>query len=627
MKGKASFILVPAGILFGFFYGLFSAVSLADRQGWFSQKLYWLSLSEGVSRINLSTGIALALAVLLSILLFLLAWLWKTYFSRFLEVRLIKPIDQRSWARGTTTFALFSLSVFLFIQYVSHDIPMVPHVSGQTIILGSLCMILFSRRKEAHPKNPERPTVRNTSPLQKTAAFCILLLIAANSIHWTHKGFFNPRTPNVLLVVADTLRADHLSCYGYPRPTSPNIDRFAQEGVLFERHMSNAPWTKPSMGTIFTSLYPHEHLAFSWNDRLSDSSVTLAEIFLNRNYSTMAVQTNPCLSKEDNFSQGYQEYIELPLEQGEKVTDTLLSWIKHNKKKPFFAYVHFMDTHMPYNASEEFREIFQLDKSDPDGSLDLISLDIRILTELGMSLKDKQSVKALYDRAVLQFDRSFGRILQNLKRFNLMENTIIILTSDHGEEFWDHKSFGHGHTHYNEVLHVPLIIGNTSNFKPRRVPQYTQHLDVFPTILSLAGIKKTPFLEDQDKIPLLFREKKGGSHPIFIEGMLSGKEKRGVIKEKWKLIENTNQQCEGTGATLGDLDKFRGDRKAGKLELYNLAQDPYETTNLSSVYEDLSTELNTLILKKFSTEVRLTQHPASDIKKKMEGLKALGYIR
>ncbi len=627
MLRKVLLPFVPAGIIVGFLYGLFSAFSATGAQDWFSQKLYWLILADGVSLINRSTSIALVLALFVSLIVMFFVLLWKKYFNRFFEVNITTKIDSLSWKRGFWTFALLSLSVFLFIQHAAQKIQMVPLVVSQAIILLVLCLLLFSKKKNAQSEKNKRASLLGPFTLKRLAAASVVLLVLANLLHFTRRQFFKPTSPNVLFIVVDTLRADHLGCYGYSRLTSPNIDRFAQKSILFENHISNSPWTKPSMGTIFTSLYPHEHLAFSWLDNLSDSSVTVAEVFLNENYATVAVQTNPCLSTENNFAQGFQDYMDLPQGKGGQVTDTFLSWVEDNGEKPFFAYLHYMDTHMPYNAPEEFRHIFGLDDIDPNGSLDLISLDIRVLTELGIAQDEKQSVIDLYDNAVLQFDRSFERILQGLNKNNLLDNTIILLTSDHGEEFWEHKSFGHGHTHYNELLHVPLIIGNAPRLSSRRISHFTQHLDVFPSILSLANIKKTPFQRDEDKTPLLLTQEKNRNDLIFFEAMLSGKEKWGVIRGSWKLIENTNRQCEGVGATLGDLEKFRGPQNAGLIELYDLTQDPLETTNLSSRFTDLSHDLKTLILRNFSTEVRLTQHSNKELEKKTEGLKALGYIK
>ncbi|MFC2160082.1 sulfatase [Acidobacteriota bacterium] len=627
MSRKIFQSLVQTGIVAGFIFGLYSMFSTEAAQDWISQKLYWLSLAEGVSRINQSTVTGFAVALFLSFILLILVLLWKKYFSHFIEVNITKKKNLQPWIRGLGSFSLIAFSILLLIKHSSHKIQMVPLVLSQMIILSVLFFFLFSNKKTKHPKTQIKSPLPGFTSLKKTSAACLILLIAANLIHFAHRQFFKPQSPNVLIIVADTLRADHLNSYGYSRLTSPNIDRFSKNSLHFEKHMSNAAWTKPSMGTFFTSLYPHEHSAFSWLDNLSDSAVTLAEVFLDRNYKTMAIQTNPTLSNENNFSQGFQEYLDLPLEKGTKVTDAFFSWIKKNNKKPFFAYLHFMDTHMPYNAPEEFRQIFHLDKTDPDGSLDLISLDIRVLTELGISQRQRESVLNLYDNAVLQFDLSFERILQSLKKLKQLENTIIVLTSDHGEEFWDHESFGHGHTNYNELLHVPLIIGNAPLLSSRRITHFTQHLDVFPAILSLVGINKTPFQRDKEKMPLLLDKEKSRSNPIFFEAVLSGKEKRGVIKENWKLIENTNQQTEGIGATLGDLEKFRAPLRAGIFELYDLTQDPFETTNLNSLNLDLSSELKKLILGKFSTEARLVQQKKSDLEKKIESMKNLGYIK
>ncbi len=271
MLRRILLIFVPAGITVGFLCGLFSTFSTVAAQDWFSQKLYWLTLSEGLSLINRSTSAALALALFVSLVAMFLVLLWKKYFNRFFEVNITVKIDALLWQQGLWTVTLLSLSVFLFIKHAAQKIQLAPLVASQTIILLVLCLLLFSKKKIPQSEEHMSPPTLGLFTLKRLAAACVVLLILGNGVLLTRRQFFKPNTPNILFIVADTLRADHLGCYGYSRLTSPNIDRFAQKSVLLENHMSNSPWTKPSMGTIFTSLYPHEHLAFSWLDNLSDS--------------------------------------------------------------------------------------------------------------------------------------------------------------------------------------------------------------------------------------------------------------------------------------------------------------------------------------------------------------------
>ena len=463
--------------------------------------------------------------------------------------------------------------------------------------------------------------------LKKNALACVAFLAAVNILNVSLEHFFVPRLPNVLLVVADALRADHLGCYGYSRPVSPFIDKFAEESVLFEKHLSNSPWTKPSMGTIFTSLYPYEHRAFFWTDNLSSSSLSLAEIFRNKNYRTLAIQTNTSITTKHNFSQGFQEYRELPLKKGDAVTNEFITWLRKTRKKPFFAYLHYMDTHMPYNAPEEFSRIFQLENSDSSGPVDFKTLDIRILTRLGIEPQEQRSLIELYNRAVKDIDHNFKRIIGSLQKQGLLENTIVIFTSDHGEEFWDHEGFAHGHTLYNELLHVPLIVHYPLAFRPSRVTPYTQHADIFPTVLSMTGIQKAYESKGNDMTPLFFSGNEDAERVLFFEGLLFGAEKRGVIQDGWKLIENTTFRGEDTLLLLGDLEKFGNSQKNESFELYDLNQDFSERENKSERFPQIVDLLKKHLLLKTTSGIDLIRRKKTRLEEKRESLKTLGYIK
>ena len=455
----------------------------------------------------------------------------------------------------------------------------------------------------------------------------IIFAIVSNIIFLSLKYFNRPSGPNILLIVPDSLRADHLGCYGYNKNTSPNIDKFAEKSLFFEKAMSNSPWTKPSIGSILTSLYPHEHKAVRWTDNLNPKCLTLAEMLRNKNYSTMAVQTNPYITKKRNFQQGFQHYKDIVLADGEKVTNQFISWLNKNKRKPFFAYLHYMDIHYPYIVPKEFCQQHPLESYSELDLNELKPIDIRILSEIGMAQNDKQFIIDLYDRSIKYFDHNFKRIIDALNKANLQKKTVVILISDHGEEFWDHKSFGHGHTLYRELHHVPLII-NSIYFPAQRIKVQIQLLDLFPTLIKTVGIKQKINSRGTDLSPLIHNQRQL-QEVIMLEGILNGPEKKAVLKGKWKLIENTGiRNNEESFDPIGNLTKFRYPIFEKNYELYNVNKDFFEKFNSFQDHKEIAKNLRTYInlLKLddtfFSKKIKKTPKNIN-----LEELKSLGYIK
>jgi arylsulfatase A-like enzyme len=455
-------------------------------------------------------------------------------------------------------------------------------------------------------------------------ALSIFLLL--NIIAFSQRLFSRPSGPNILLIVADALRPDHLGCYGYDRPTSPYIDKFAAEALVFEKAMSNSSWTKPAMGSVFTSLYPHEHRAFYWSDNLSDKCLTLAELLRNRNYLTFAIQTNPSITKKHNFKQGFQYYGEIILEKGEAVTSNFNAWVKKIKKAPFFAYLHYMDTHVPYNAPKEFAQIFGLKDTTLFTPGEFQTTDVRLLNEIGLTEENKRNLLSLYDGAIKYFDNNFGKIIDNLKKQGILDKTTIILTADHGEEFWEHGGFAHGHSLYQEVLYVPLIVKYSTKLPSKKINSFVQLIDLFPTILRMAGIKYRLSCRGYDLIRSAFRNEQVDEE-IFMEGILYGPKKKGLLKDGWKLIKNTKEKNEDTFEFLGDVTKYIYPEYKEGYELYNINQDLSEKNNLIDVFPQIAIDLNSDLMRLRTSFSFSAQQKRTKLKEKLEDLKTLGYIK
>jgi arylsulfatase A-like enzyme len=527
-------------------------------------------------------------------------------------------------------FLLASLSIYFFFHYLrfvfssSLDIRYLNYQA--LIVLGCLFLLLHIEKINFRSIGYKAISLIFSSGTKKIAIACLCSSVLINLLVLGQKLFYPPSGPNVLLIVTDALRADHLGCYGYNRPTSPNIDKFAEQSLLFEKAMSNAPWTKPSIASIFTSLYPHEHKAFNWPDDLDDACITLAEIFQNQNYTTFSIQANEIITKNYNFNQGFQSYEEMLKEKGEKITAKFADWLKKNKNKTFFCYLHYMEPHLPYNAPEEFNLIFEPIALHSSITGKATAYELRILNEMGLSSEDKQHLINLYDAEIRYFDSNFKTIFENLKKLGIFDRTLIILTADHGEEFWDHNGFEHGHTLYNELLHVPLIMKYSSHLPSKRLSFYVQLVDLFPTILSLSKIQNNFHLRGQNLIPNVLNDAPLNNE-IFLEALSFGAEKKAIIKDGWKLIENTGVMHKDSLRPLGNFSEYFHHGYEQIFEIYNIHKNFSEDFNLINdppqIFNDLKRRLSRYKLSSFY----FPHQERTNLRKKPEDLKSLGYIK
>lgn len=627
MKLKRIKNVLIFGLCAGFIFGLAKAMGVISSHQYFHYGLYRLILLELTASINKGIFYGLSLAIFFVLFIMIISFFWRKLFSPFFEIRVIKRNKLTPLFKGVFAGVLFAYLILQTLKFLQSPYPNPNFLLWQSLIVFLLFLLLLSFEKiYSRLENPEMLDLLKKAGIKIAAGTILSIFLLMNILACGQKIFSRPSGPNILLIVADALRADHLGCYGYNRPTSPQIDKFASEALIFEKAMSNSPWTKPSIGALLTSLYPHEHRASYWKDNLSDGCLTLAEVFRNRNYNSLAIQTNPSITQKHNFKQGFQHYQEMVQEKADAVTSNFVAWIKKHKKNRFLAYLHYMDTHVPYNAPQEFSQIFGLKNGLTLNRGEFKTFDIRILTEMGLSQEKRDQLVDLYDGAIKYFDYNFEKIVDNLEKLGILNKTIIILTSDHGEEFWEHSGFAHGHQLYQEVLHVPLIIKYSSKLPVKRIQDYVQLLDLFPTVLSMAGIKSNFDFRGKDLISSIYNNKKVNEE-IFIEGILFGPEKKGILKDGWKLIENTEEKNEDTFDLLGDVTKYIYPEYKKGFELYNINQDFLEKYNLVNDYPQIAAELNKHLLKLRTNTLVFPSQKKTRLKEKLKDLKSLGYIK
>ncbi|MBM4015820.1 MAG: sulfatase [Planctomycetes bacterium] len=304
------------------------------------------------------------------------------------------------------------------------------------------------------------------------------------------------RQPNVLVYLIDTLRADHCTPYGYARDTTPQLQRLAAEGVVFERAFSQAPWTRPSVATLFSS-YLHSFHNASKTTGLAPEIETLAERFRKAGYATGAFLANAHVHGASlNFEQGFSQFeaVEKARQRGDsranQVHEEAFAWLDQQQDRPFFLYLHTIDPHAPYDPPASTRGTWSGDYS---GRMSPARTNARELTSRApLAPADLQHVIDLYDEEILFNDREFGVLCDQLRERGLWDDTIVLVVSDHGEEFYEHEGFGHGSTLWNELVHVPLILkpdrraGETLG--GGRVREPVRVMDVPQTLLLRAGL-------------------------------------------------------------------------------------------------------------------------------------------
>jgi len=439
-------------------------------------------------------------------------------------------------------------------------------------------------------------------------------------------------SPNVILISIDTLRADHLGCYGYERETSPHIDALASDGVTFLNTYASSPWTLPSHVSLLTSLHGVHHQVAYENDTMDPSLMTLADILRVNQFYCAALTGGGFVSAKYGFSKGFNSYSDvggvMRQDSAEHLFYDANRWLEREKDKGFFLFLHTFQTHNPYACPYPYKSMF-LEENPRWRHIDLMGFlggMKGIFREL--SEEDRQNIIGLYDGEIRYTDEKLiGPMITALKNAGVYDRSMIIFTSDHGEEFYEHHGWGHGHSLYDESLKVPLIIKfPNSKFKGRKIHDTVSLVDVFPTVLEGTGIDfSTMEIDGQSLFPLIEGKAKGDR--MFIadvaDYVLASRIPRRIAlnQGKEKLILNKPFSQE-------DLNFFLyPPHDLGPVELYDLDADPAEKLNIADRRPQLANQL----IRKIDEIMQAV--PKKKIKKlKMDEelkkrLKALGYIR
>jgi arylsulfatase A-like enzyme len=427
--------------------------------------------------------------------------------------------------------------------------------------------------------------------------------------------------PNVVLYVVDTVRADHLGCYGSARPATPRIDAFSRDAVLFGDAVAQSSWTLSATASILTGMTPRHHGAVGETFAIRPEVPTLAELLHAGGYTSAAFSTNYFVSADFGQARGFDRFRLYPERPGKRKGVYLPSsalfrrvrrWLAARPPEPFFLYVHATDPHWPYRPPRRYLRPFRAGTVDDpairratDAAFPFFFGNVR-WGERRWALPDDELavLRDLYDAELRQSDDYFGRLLDLLAAAGRLENTVVVLTSDHGEEFQDHGGLAHGQTLYDEVLHVPLVVrlphgaaGGT------RVARTVQQVDIAPTVLALANLPVPGRLDGRS---LLDPERPLGNEALSFLGLM-GKALESLTRRDTKVVHAIEE----------------GDDRPRAFEAYDRLRDRAERENLAAT----SAWLLAYARQRFDLlGLEAEAGPAID-PKQLERLRALGYVQ
>jgi arylsulfatase A-like enzyme len=423
-----------------------------------------------------------------------------------------------------------------------------------------------------------------------------------------------------VILILDALNPDYMSCYGYEQETTPFIDSLAAESVLFTKAYAQTSWTLPSIASLFTSTYPYVHQVWSLERRLSDNAYTLAETLKEKGFITCAITSNAQASSLYNLFQGFDNQIELfkkdrqmlrsQKRQGvvwaEDFIDPLQEWLSVHKSERFFLFIHLLQPHAPYNPPGEYVEEFSRGYRGWLHNRDI--LVHQGLDPQRVAPEDLDYIKARYCANIKYTDFYVSKIVSQLEEYGVLEKSILVMTSDHGEAFLEHGYFQHSNSVYEEEVRIPLMIRFPQKYGlgGQAVGELIQSIDLMPTFMDL--YKQTAHkesLQGKSLLPLLA----GSSqpiHPFVLAFMSPGSE---MLRDKsYKLM-----------------------REKGKYKLFDLGEDPQEQKNLLS---ERPITARYMLQELSKLKKRWVQRPDFTLnedvsldKKTIEQLRALGYIK
>ncbi|MCH8004066.1 MAG: sulfatase [Nanoarchaeota archaeon] len=568
--------------------------------------IFFLIIALILGLLNKLTGLKLTKKSLLifytvtpvSILLFF----YGDFFINFILIRLISGFDQIK----------FWISLLLVISVILIYILLL--TKGKNLVLHILSY--FQRKKIKSLFNNYKFGIIVFVIIALLLDIVLLNYIPSYTPNKELKEF-----PNIIFIVMDTLRADHVSYYGYHLNTTPNIDNIAKDSVVFDNAISSSPWSLPSHASFFTGKYTSSHGTTRANPYLNEDEITLAEVLKEKGYNTVGFVGGSYIKKTYGIGQGFNTYIDridffeyiltfndlnimniisnnfpnaykIFGSDGEKTSEELnkdiFKWLDKNKAQPFFMFINYFDAHDPYNLGKEFRDKFT-NKTGKDLSSDGSYLYMFDRSD-EVPQEEIDYMIELYDTEIFFLDYNFGKFIDKLDQLGIKDNTIIIITSDHGEEFYEHGSFVHGRTLYEEVIHVPLIFYYPKEFQSKRIDKRVEIIGIFPTILDILDIEIPEDVDATSLLPLI--NNVPGYDKEFAKSELFGRKRHKGISDLFDI----DLRQESISNNDWKLIEIKPENEILNSSLFNLRTDPEEKNNLYDKFIDKRNEMKKLIV-------------------------------
>ncbi len=428
-----------------------------------------------------------------------------------------------------------------------------------------------------------------------------------------------PTGHNIVLITIDTLRADHLSCYGYHRETSPFLDRLASRGTLFRNAWAAASWTPPSMASIFTGLYPRSHGVIHGQmdaargkvveqQMLVEGLPVIAEHLAKNGYSTYGISTNLHMTEANGFARGFHRFASLGFSRAAAANGAFEEMLPEIRaSRPYFLWIHYFDPHDPYFACRPWINDYNPDKTSYREYSHQTMKKLRDrLDEIRLDPAAPQILSDLYDSEINYTDDHIRQLVEALPDPG---NTLIIVTSDHGEEFLERGEIGHGSSLYQEQIRVPLIAVPPGGMAAAVIEEPVSIVDIFPAVCAAAGVPAPPGLQGRP-LPVLAGSGDAPERAVFAElsRARAARQQEAIRRGEWKFLR-------------------RGGRGIGR-RLYNLARDPGEKRNLAEEEPELARRLEGE-LDRWLEAHPLFEAPAADEplgEKEIKELRSLGYL-
>ncbi|MHC4571156.1 MAG: sulfatase [Planctomycetota bacterium] len=445
-------------------------------------RLAALNLQMNLNKwVTISLVTVLAISIAVTLLSAVIKLVWKLLLSNVVE----KRVKEKRRLIKYLSVAIICSAFFLYGGWVINHYYL-PHKFHPLSLLSDLGILLFTIFLGWILIKVKSDILSKTIGTAKKISLALVIFLLVLNLNIVAYSKINlPKGPNVILLVVDAWRADSSGCYDKNSNATPNIDDFAKNAVLFENALAQSSCTINSAPSMFCSVYPFEHKYFNYKCRVSNKFNTIAEFLKNEGYQTFGISTNPHVTSRNGLDQGFDIFIEDTAWKNtdcDEVNSRFIEWLDSNKQKKFFAMLWYIDPHGPYDPPSEYIDKYIIRKEEKE-NISLRTKNHYKAKKGPFTAIEKRVTKKLYTGEVNFFDTEFHKLANYLKQNDLMKSSIIILTADHGEAFWEKGLLGHGSSLYEGQIKIPLIISLPNQKGGKVIPENVQHIDILPTIL------------------------------------------------------------------------------------------------------------------------------------------------